>query len=89
MESVCWLGVGEEEGEGNPQAPELAVVVGVAPQGGEVLDASALVALARELQVDARVAGRPLLSRVAFACSVGVREEVAVGDLGELALAEG
>jgi hypothetical protein len=39
--------------------------------------------------VDACAAGRSLLGRVALAGSVGVGDEVVVGDLGQLALPEG
>jgi hypothetical protein len=45
--------VGEEEGEGHPNAPELAVVVGVASEGGEVLEAASCAVVPRQLQGDA------------------------------------
>ena len=81
--------MGEEEGEGHPNTPELAVIVGVTPEGGEVLEAVPRAVVPRQLQEDACTAWRALLGGVALAGSVGVGDVVVVGDLGQLALAEG
>jgi hypothetical protein len=79
----------DEEAEGHPNAPELAVVVGVASEGSEVLDAAPRAVAPGELQVDAGAAGRTPLGGVALAGSVGVGDEMVVWDLGQLALSEG
>ena len=79
----------DEEGEGHPNPPELTIVIGVAAQGGEVLDAAPRVVVAGQIQEGARAAGRSPLGGVALAGAVGVGDEVVGGDLGNIALAEG
>jgi hypothetical protein len=81
--------VSEEEGEGHANAPELAIVVGVAAEGGEVLDAASCTVAPRELQGDARATRRALFGGVALAGSVCVGDVVVVRDLGQLALPKG
>jgi hypothetical protein len=81
--------VGEEEGEGHSQTPELTKVVGVAAKCSVLLYALALAIASWKLQEGARSAGRSLLSGVALAGSICVRDEVAAGDLSKLALAKG
>jgi len=78
--------VGEEEGEGHPNTPELAVIVGVTPEGGEVLEAVPRAVVPRQLQEDACTAWRALLGGVALAGSVGVGDVVVVGILASLLL---
>ena len=89
VESGVWLGMDEEKAEGHPNAPQLPVVVGVATQGSEVLNAAPHAVASGELHEGAGTAGGAPHRRVALAGAISGGDEVVGGDLCQLALPEG